>query len=199
MSLGVRQGAYYGRLPEDPRDGTAAPHWNWDAGAVGAWLTELGLGQHSASFVRHQITGDLLEQLEKADLCDLGVDLVGHRLLLLREVAGLRRKAETRERNRVLWQAEEVLHRTGLFGYLTHYLACKPLTSGPDRYTLTSSALVCSHLAHRSHRCDRRACRATDLRDATVLASARRLWALSIPSCHGSAVRRPGPPPAPLS
>ena len=121
-------------------------HATWGAEAVGDWLSILGLGQHAGSFIANQVTGDLLENMDKDDLRELGVKLVGHRLLLLKEIAGLRRKAESIERSKLLWQAEEVLDRNGLMGYLKSIITCQRFIRGPDKYTLTGSTLV-RHLA----------------------------------------------------
>jgi len=138
MTAGVSVPTRYGRLPDETPDS----HWQWDAPTVGEWLGRLGLAAYSQNFVTHQVTGDLLERMDKDDLRDLGVGLVGHRLLLLREVATLRRKAETKERSKMLWQSQEVVHRDGPLGWLRHHLACRPCLRGPDSYTLTGRAVV---------------------------------------------------------
>jgi len=141
LSPGVTQGAVYGRLPEETSDETSS-HSRWDAPTVGEWLAQLGLAMYSHNFVTHQITGDLLETVEKDDLRELGVNLVGHRLLLMREIASLRRKAEGLERGKMLWQADEVVQRGGPIGFFKHYLLCRPCLRGPDHYKLTGRALV---------------------------------------------------------
>ena len=145
MAPGVRAGAYYGMLPpEEPTIASSGPpaHWKWDARMVGEWLADMGLKEYRETFVAHRITGDLLEAMEKDDLRDLGISLVGHRLLLLREIAALRRTAESRERSKLLWQADEVVHRSGPLGYVHSLMCCQPCLHRPDRYTLTGSALI---------------------------------------------------------
>jgi len=152
MSPGVRTNATYGRLPED-RPVSTAVHLRWDAHAVGEWLIQLGLGEHRDAFVRHKISGDLLECLEKEDLRELGVNLVGNRLLLMREVARLRNVSAGRERGRMIWEAEEVVHRDGVVGYLQHYLLCHGWWRGRGRYTLTGSSLVIFSYSENTRPC----------------------------------------------
>jgi hypothetical protein len=55
---------------------------------VGAWLRNLGLGQHEAVFREHEIDAEVLPDLTDADLEKLGV-LMGHRKRLLKAVASL--------------------------------------------------------------------------------------------------------------
>ena len=154
MSPGVRQGAYFGVPPPDevtPATSSGPPaHWRWDTEKVGGWLAEMGLRDYRETFGKHRITGDLLEQMDREDLRDLGVNLVGHRLLLLREIAALRRTAESRERSRLLWQADEVLHRDGALGYVKSIVCCRACLVGPDRYTLTGSSLIILSRDHHS-------------------------------------------------
>ena len=89
-----------------------------------------------------QVTGDLLEALSEQHLQELGITLVGHRLVLIRELTSLRRHAHTRERGRVIWRGEEVLHRSGLFGYLKEAVTCVPCCREPETYLLSASELV---------------------------------------------------------
>ena len=142
LTPGVTTGAVYGRLPEETA-GDSASHTQWDAPTVGEWLAQLGLAAYSNNFITHQITGDLLENMDKDDLRELGVNLVGHRLLLMREVGALRRKAVGMELGKMLWQAEEVMQRGGPMGSLHYYGTCRPCIRVPDTYKLTGRALVC--------------------------------------------------------
>lgn len=51
---------------------------------IKAWLTEVGLPQYAGRFEEEQITSDLLIQLDHDALKQLGVDILGHRLMILR-------------------------------------------------------------------------------------------------------------------
>ena len=54
----------------------------WSTLQVGEWLKEIGLGEYKENFVSNFITGELLAKLTKDDMKDLGVEKVGHRLML---------------------------------------------------------------------------------------------------------------------
>jgi class 3 adenylate cyclase len=57
---------------------------------LGGWLRSLGLEQYEAAFRENAIDEKLLPRLTAEDLKDLGVNLVGHRRLLLDAIAVLR-------------------------------------------------------------------------------------------------------------
>jgi class 3 adenylate cyclase/tetratricopeptide (TPR) repeat protein len=61
---------------------------------VAAWLHDLGLGRYEATFRDNAIEADVLPDLSEADLERLGV-LFGHRLRLMRAIAGLRTAGAT--------------------------------------------------------------------------------------------------------
>jgi hypothetical protein len=52
-------------------------------------LASLGLAQYAAAFAANDITDSLLPKLTGEDLKDLGVTSIGHRRLLLDEIATL--------------------------------------------------------------------------------------------------------------
>jgi len=144
LSSGVHATAFYRRMPELEglvTSDVAEPHLHWSAPTVGEWLASLGLALYSQKFVEHEVTGDLLEVMDKEDLRDLGVTLVGHRLKLLRAVAALQQKSESESRSKMLWQADEVLHRDGPLGWLSFYLSCKSCVKGTSKYKLTGRAM----------------------------------------------------------
>jgi class 3 adenylate cyclase len=57
------------------------------------WLEKLDLGQYAQQFVENEITLSILPDLTDADLKELGVAALGHRRLLLREIANLGKTA----------------------------------------------------------------------------------------------------------
>ena len=63
---------------------------------IGAWLQELGLGQYEAAFRENEIDDTVLRNLTAEDLKDLGVNLVGHRRLLLDAIAALRAESDVK-------------------------------------------------------------------------------------------------------
>ena len=56
---------------------------------VNQWLEGLGLAQYAETFARHAIDSEVLPELGERELDQLGVQLLGHRLKLLRAVAAL--------------------------------------------------------------------------------------------------------------
>ena len=64
---------------------------------VGAWLRNVGLGQHEAASRENAVTAELLHTLTADDLKDLGITLVGHRRQLLNAAAALRSQAASIE------------------------------------------------------------------------------------------------------
>ena len=63
----------------------------WDENAVGAWLQELGLGQHAPAFARCRVDGRLLLQLDDEDLsAELGVESRLERKRVLTQIERLR-------------------------------------------------------------------------------------------------------------
>lgn len=89
-------------------------HSTWGAKKVGDWLASIGLGEYANTFEQHCMTGDLLELLTEEHLRDsFGISIVGHRLILLRELAALKRRSAGSQRLRTLWSGTEVRHRSG--------------------------------------------------------------------------------------
>src|SRR6516162_9109304 len=63
---------------------------------LGGWLRSLGLEQYEAAFRENAIDEKLLPRLTAEDLKDLGVNLVGHRRLLLDAITVLRAEASAK-------------------------------------------------------------------------------------------------------
>jgi hypothetical protein len=57
------------------------------------WLENLGLGQYAQRFAENDITLAILPDLTDQDLEKIGVASLGHRRLLLREIASLDKSA----------------------------------------------------------------------------------------------------------
>lgn len=61
----------------------------WSKYDVGEWLESVGLGEHRARFIEHEIEGAHLPALTKDDLAELGVTRVGHRMNIERALKQL--------------------------------------------------------------------------------------------------------------
>ena len=70
---------------------TGSPPHTWDINAVGAWLQDLGLGQHASAFAHHRVDGRLLLQVDEQDLVEeLGVASRLERKRILSHIERLR-------------------------------------------------------------------------------------------------------------
>uniref|UniRef100_A0A7S0IQH1 SAM domain-containing protein n=1 Tax=Calcidiscus leptoporus TaxID=127549 RepID=A0A7S0IQH1_9EUKA len=115
----------------------------WSTRQVCEWLSQLQPGLDAdaiGAFAAHHITGDLLHSLTEEHLEKMGVGVIGQRLVLLREMAKLRRKARAKKRFEVLWEAHGVPYKTA-YEYL-QYKLCGCCMDKPDHYKLTHSSLV---------------------------------------------------------
>ena len=56
---------------------------------VQQWLEGVGMGQYVRAFEENDITHEALRELTSDDLKELGVAAMGHRKILLREIASL--------------------------------------------------------------------------------------------------------------
>jgi len=62
----------------------------WDTRKVTAWLELCGFGEFVPAFKENRITGDVLVELDRDTLKDVGVASVGRRMMLLKAIQGLR-------------------------------------------------------------------------------------------------------------
>ncbi|KAK7509862.1 uncharacterized protein IWZ02DRAFT_69239 [Phyllosticta citriasiana] len=58
----------------------------WTSEQVADWISNLGLGHYAATFLDENVDGDALVALQHADLKELGISSVGHRLTVLKGV-----------------------------------------------------------------------------------------------------------------
>lgn len=62
----------------------------WSAEEVRQWVDEQRLAaEYGAGFLQHRVDGMALLELDKSDLVDIGVRLVGHQKTLLRAIRAL--------------------------------------------------------------------------------------------------------------
>uniref|UniRef100_A0A8C2C8E2 Diacylglycerol kinase n=1 Tax=Cyprinus carpio TaxID=7962 RepID=A0A8C2C8E2_CYPCA len=69
----------------------------WGVDEVGVWLEMLCLSEYKEIFIRHDIRGPELLQLERRDLKDLGVTKVGHMKRILQGIRDLSRNSTASE------------------------------------------------------------------------------------------------------
>eukprot|EP00041_Stephanoeca_diplocostata_P031118 m.962348 g.962348 ORF g.962348 m.962348 type:complete len:1268 (+) comp23890_c0_seq1:180-3983(+) len=68
----------------------AKPPKEWTCTDVGDWLDSIGLGAYRSIFMENEIKGSHLLDLDKADLKELNVNLLGHRLTMFKSIKVLR-------------------------------------------------------------------------------------------------------------
>lgn len=61
----------------------------WSTEEVGEWLDAIGLGEYKAVFADNCIEGETLVSMSKSDIKELGVEKVGHRVKLDKEIKKL--------------------------------------------------------------------------------------------------------------
>ena len=62
---------------------------------VSLWLEDLGLGKYSEVFEENEIGWDLLPELDQTTLKDIGVEIAGHRLRILKAVSTIDSNPQT--------------------------------------------------------------------------------------------------------
>jgi len=116
-------------------------HSEWTMQEVGNWLDKIGLGEHANAFAKHRITGDLLHSLSEPHLIEMGVALVGQRIVIMREAQRIRRHTVNKTRFEVLWESDAQMYTNGPADWLYKQCCCEPCLEQPDHYKLTASSL----------------------------------------------------------
>ena len=68
---------------------SSKPVEEWEVEDVCEWLKEIGLGEYAESFEENEIVGEILKDLSKDDLKDLGIKKIGHQKKLNLKLAAL--------------------------------------------------------------------------------------------------------------
>jgi hypothetical protein len=114
----------------------------WEVSEVCAWLNSAGFGEMAPIFQKHQISGPVLPKLNDAVLREMGVDIVGRRVLLMNEVCKVQALARSEWRNHVVWANPQ--YREGPCNGTLPYgfpFTCDSCVGLPNMYTLTNSKL----------------------------------------------------------
>ena len=64
---------------------------SWGFVDVANWLRSKSLGQFADIFVANEIDGSILMDLRDADFVDMGISLIGHRILIKNAIKDIRR------------------------------------------------------------------------------------------------------------
>lgn len=112
----------------------------WSVEEVTTWLCDLGFTSAATAFRQHGIDGALLSKLSENLLKEMGMTIIGQRLLLLNEIVKIQAISRTQWRNTVIWTGEQ--YRPGPCYNLLPYnfpWHCEPCITRPDIYKLTNS------------------------------------------------------------
>lgn len=79
----------------------------WDEDKLGNFFRRKGLGDYCAVLKTHKITGELAPQLSDNDLKEMGIGIVGDRLMFKHHLKDLSRRERFNKRIEALWEGEE--------------------------------------------------------------------------------------------
>jgi len=79
----------------------------WKPAEVAKWATSKGFEDFAPALLKHQISGDVLPILGEQQLREIGFSLVGPRMLFQTELRDIQRGARMKQRNEIIWQADE--------------------------------------------------------------------------------------------
>lgn len=114
----------------------------WEVSEVCDWLSSAGFADMIPIFQKHQISGPVFPKLNDGVLKEMGVEIVGRRVLLLNEVNKVQALARAEWRNHVVWASAEYREGpcNGTLPYGFPY-CCDSFVGRPNMYTLTNSKL----------------------------------------------------------
>ena len=79
----------------------------WDSHQLGLFFRRRGLSEYYETLQKHKITGQLAPLLNDVDLKEMGVDIVGDRLMFKHHLQDLSRRERYMKRIESLWEGEE--------------------------------------------------------------------------------------------
>ena len=120
-------------------DETLADYANWDVKKLGVFFRKRGLGEYESVLELHKITGQLAPQLTDADLKEMGIKLVGDRLMFKHYLNSLSRRAHFNKRIESLWEGDERLFFSDCERTCFTLCGCCPVD--PPTYKLTTNHL----------------------------------------------------------
>jgi hypothetical protein len=111
----------------------------WDEEKLGLYFRKNGLGQYESILKNHKITGHIAPFLQDADLKEMGIDVVGDRLMFKHHLKQLSRRARFNKRIESLWEGEEQLFFSECDRNCFTLGGCCPID--PSTYKLTTNHL----------------------------------------------------------
>jgi hypothetical protein len=118
---------------------------------VADWLTTSGYGDYSENFIAHRITGECIPLLTHSDLEKVGIDKVGDRVKLMKDLREFRVALEIEHRTMILLKWQEFKWYCSPFDTVRPsfvQLQSHRALAGQPPSLSTSSALSPAALAH---------------------------------------------------
>ena len=81
----------------------------WNENQLGVYFRKRGLGEYEEMLKKHKITGQLAPLLRDEDLKEMGISVVGDRLMFKHFLKDLSRRERSRKRIESLWDGQERL------------------------------------------------------------------------------------------
>jgi hypothetical protein len=113
----------------------------WDATQMASYLkAKADLGDYYEMIVEHKVTGEVAPRLTDADLKEMGIASIGDRKRFSKALSGLQKEHRKQEREKVLWEDEEVLWFSCWEAGCVTCCGCCP--QDPAQYSLTGTHLI---------------------------------------------------------
>ena len=112
---------------------------NWTATQLADYLKTKGLDDYAEVFVSNNITGQVAPSLTDENLKEMGISVVGDRLRIIQALQQLKASQAQQDREKVVWQGEEVLYVSWFHQCCSTCGGCCPQDA--STYTLRSNHL----------------------------------------------------------
>mmetsp|Transcript_2072 Transcript_2072/g.4881 ORF Transcript_2072/g.4881 Transcript_2072/m.4881 type:complete len:236 (+) Transcript_2072:111-818(+) len=129
-----------------PKAGEVSDYHNWNAEKLAEFFNSKGLGAYSDTLIQHKITGPLAPLLSDDDLKDMGITIVGDRLMFKHYIKQLSRHDRFTNRVKSMWEGEEQLFYSECDK--TCITCCGFCPIDPSTYKLTTSHLRVNKVQH---------------------------------------------------
>lgn len=107
MNKGSRSGGRRGAEGVNNDVEQISNYHEWDEDRLGLFFRKRGLGGYCAVLKTHKITGALAPLLQDSDLKELGIDIVGDRLMFKHHLKELSRRERFNKRIETHWEGIE--------------------------------------------------------------------------------------------
>lgn len=112
---------------------------NWSPEEVADYFAQKGYADYRSVFVENELSGDRIVLMTQEDIPDLGIEIVGHRVGILKVLRSLKSKARMQLRKQEIAREEEAYD--GCFIAERFYTCCGLCPRDPDQYILKAGKL----------------------------------------------------------